>query len=245
MALTRFPRDTFDLIILLGRPASGKSEIISFLENTPLVIRRRKFHLAELEVIDDFPMLWTWFEEDKILSLKLGKPRLYTDEQGYFKHKYFWHLLVERLSLEYSKRVRDEPNLHAYKTVVIEFSRGSEHGGYREAFEHLSDEVLQRAAVVYVAVSFDEALRKNRRRFNPERPDGILEHALPDEKMERLYREDDWFDFSSKDPQYLDVRSLRLPYAVFENEDDVTTDRPEQLSARLERVLGELWSRYP
>ena len=48
----------------------------------------------------------------------------------------------------------------------------------------LPDNLLGRAAVVYVRVSFEESLRKNSLRFNPQRPDSILEHALPDETLE-------------------------------------------------------------
>jgi hypothetical protein len=75
--------------------------------------------------------------------------------------------------------------------VLLEFSRGSEHGGYARAFAHLSEAVLPMLSVVYVRVSFEESRRKNRRRFNPDRPYSILEHGLPDSKLERLYRDDD------------------------------------------------------
>jgi hypothetical protein len=234
-------KDTFDVLILIGRPASGKSEIIDFLMHTSPDVRRRRFRIADLDVLDDFVMLWTWFEEDHILSERLGQPRLYTDADGYFKHPYFWHLLIERLSLEYRKRLRDDPRYHDHTTTVVEFARGSEHGGYAEAFLHLSDDLLRRAAVVYVRVPFEESLRKNRRRFNPERPDSVLEHALPDGKMTRLYRDDDWATFSAGDSGLLAVRSMRVPYVVFENEDDVTTNRPDLLAARLEAVLRRLW----
>jgi len=44
----RIPKDTFDVIILIGRPASGKSEIIDFLLHTRPEVRRTKFHIAEL-----------------------------------------------------------------------------------------------------------------------------------------------------------------------------------------------------
>ncbi len=99
------------VLILIGRPASGKSEIIDYLQKMGDVERRDKFNLGELEVIDDFPMLWTWFEEDTILSKRLDQPRLHTDEQGYFKYSYQWDLLIERLDLEYYKRLRDEIGL--------------------------------------------------------------------------------------------------------------------------------------
>lgn len=234
-------KDTFDVFILIGRPASGKSEIIDFLMHTPPEARRRRFHIAAPDVIDDFPMLWTWFEEDHILSEQFGQPRLHTDSGGYFKHRYFWHLLVERISLEYNKRLRDDPIYHNRATTLVEFSRGDEHGGYSEALPYLADELLRRAVLVYVRVSFEESLRKNRRRLNPVRPDSILEHSLPDEKLTRLYRDDDWAKVSAGDPHFLNVRSVRVPYVVFENEDDVTTGKPDLLAERLEKVLGRLW----
>lgn len=187
-------------------------------------------------------MLWTWFEEDAILSKKLDHPRLHTDESGYFKHPYLWNLLIERIGLEYHKHLRDDSHYHDHTTTLVEFSRGTEHSGYQEAFQHLPEDLLARSGVVYVNVSFEESLRKNRRRFNPGRPDSILEHSLPDEKMDRLYREDDWEQLSAADPNYLLVRGLRIPYIVFENEDDVTTGSPDLLTERLEGVLGELWN---
>jgi hypothetical protein len=233
-------KDSFDVILLIGRPASGKSEIIDFLKHTSADDRRRRFHVGELDVLDDFPMLWAWFEEDDLLSRKLGLPRLHTDAEGYFNPAELWHLLIERLSLEYSKRLR-APAYHNSTTALIEFSRGSEHGGYRAAFLHLSEEILHRAVIVYVNVSFAESLRKNRRRFNPDRPDSILEHGLSDEKLERLYREDDWAELAPGYNGFLEVNGQRVPYAVFENEDDVTTGKPELLKARLETTLGWLW----
>jgi hypothetical protein len=233
--------ESFQVLVLVGRPASGKSEMVDFLERTPLDVRRRKFHIAELDVIDDFPMLWTWFEEDLILDERLGQPRLHTDANSDFKYPYLWHLLIERISLEYHKRLRDGPAYHDRATTVVEFARGSEHGGYQEAFLHLADDLLHRAAVVYVHVSFEESLRKNRRRFNPQRPDSILEHALPDEKLARLYGEDDWAALAADDSGFLTVRSIRVPYVVFENEDDVTTGKPDLLAARLETTLAQLW----
>ncbi len=234
-------KDTLDVLVLIGRPASGKSEIIDFLMHTPPEVRRCRFHVADLDILDDFPMLWTWFEEDHILNERLGQPRLYTDTDGYFKHLYLWHLLIERISLEYHKRLRDDPAYHDHTTAIVEFARGSEHGGYAGAFPHLADNLLRRASVVYVCVSFEESLRKNHRRFNPQRPDSILEHTVPDEKLTQLYCDDDWATFSAGDSHFLTIRSIRVPYVVFENEDDVTTGKPDLLAARLERALGQLW----
>lgn len=236
--------NTFNVILLIGRPASGKSEIIHYLTNLPDDVRRERFHIAQLEVRDDFPMLWTWFEEDDILSKKFDLPRLHSDEQGYFKSPELWQLLIERLSLDYGKLVRDDPSYHEHNTCMIEFSRGSEHGGYAEALRHLSDEVLQNAGIMYVRVPFEESLRKNRRRYNPDKPDSILEHGLSDEKMERLYKEDDFAIIAPGDFGQIEIRGHSVPFVVFPNEDDVTTDKPNQLARRLESILGELWELY-
>jgi hypothetical protein len=233
--------DAFEVLILTGRPASGKSEIIDHLTRLDAATRSSRYHLADLDILDDFPMLWTWFEEDHILSHKLGRPRLHTDEKSYFLHPDLWNLLIERLDLEYGKRLR-EPGYHSRFTTLVEFSRGSEHGGYRTAFQHLGDDLLRKAVVLYVRVSYEESLRKNRRRYNPDRPDSILEHGLSDEKMERLYRLDDWGEFAPGESGFLKIRDQRVPYAVFDNQDDVTTGQPEQLAARLQQVLGKLWA---
>jgi len=236
--------DILPILILIGRPASGKSEIIYYLQKLGEAERRDKFHLGELEVIDDFPMLWTWYEEDDILSNRLNQPRLHTDEQGNFKYFYQWDLLIERLNLEYDKKLRDNADLHETYTVIIEFSRGSQHGGFRRALSHVSEDLLKDAGILYVAVSYEESLRKNRTRFNPARPDSILEHGLPDEKLERLYREDDWQTLTKNDPTHLQVNSVHVPYMVFENEDDVTSGQNNQLGQRLSSRLGELFRLY-
>ena len=233
--------ETFKILFLIGRPAAGKSEIISFLKNLPASERNITCHISDFYEIDDFPMIWTWFEEDKILS-RNGKPRLYTDKDGYFKFNYLWNLLIERLEIEYWKM--ESSSLTGGNTAVIEFARGGQHGGFSEAFSHFSDKLLRQAAVLYIDVSFEESMRKNRKRFNPDKPYSILEHALPDDKLKRLYGQSDWHDLSSANPDYLHLKETRVPYMVFENEDDVTTKGGEALADRLRQCLGELWEKY-
>jgi hypothetical protein len=230
---------TFDIVLLIARPAAGKSEIIDYLKKTPLETRKERFHVGEFDEIDDFPMLWTWFEEDALLA-QMGFPRLHTTEDGYFKYQYLWDLLIERISLEYEKKMRDFDG----DTIILEFSRGSEHGGYRSAFQHLSDEILRNLAILYIDVPWGESLRKNRQRFNPDRPDSILEHGLPDNKLEKLYRETDWDELIKDQPNALKIRGIKIPYAVFNNADDVTTEKGSALGDRLARVLEDLWFDY-
>ncbi len=235
-------QQSFDILILIARPAAGKSEVIDYLKRTELTERARRFHIGEFVEIDDFPMLWTWFEEDQILT-EMGKPRIYTNENGFFNDNDLWNLLIRRLDLEYHKKMRDYPQENR-PTVIIEFSRGKEHGGYAEAFSHFGESLLEKAAVLYIEVSWEESLRKNRQRYNPEREDSILEHGLSDEKMEQLYRHVDWKEISAASPRFLNVKGIEVPYVVFHNEDDVTTGRGTALGNRLEETLAQLWQLY-
>jgi hypothetical protein len=236
--------NAFKVLMLLARPAAGKSEIIRYLKNTPPAERLARFHVGQIAEIDDFPMLWTWFEEDDLLA-EMGKPRLYSTPDGYFRESYLWDLLIRRISLEYIKRQRDYPAQGGPVTTLIEFARGTEHGGWQGAFASLSAAVAQDAAILYVNVSYAESLRKNRRRFNPQRPDSILEHGLSDDKMERLYRDSDWQAVSGgASAGRIAIQGQGTPFVVFENEDDVTTPGGEPLGQRLQTTLGSLWDEY-
>lgn len=233
--------DHFDVLFLIARPAAGKSEVIDYLKRVPPDERLHRFHIGKLVEIDDFPILWSWFEEDHLLE-RMGKPRLYTTQDGTFKEDYLWDLLIRRIDLEYHKKLRDADQADA--TALVEFSRGKAHGGYRNAFQHFSPDILRGGAILYINVSYKESLRKNRQRYNPNRPDSILEHGLSDEKMEQLYKEVDWDEFTAACSTTVSVKGINVPYAVFENEDDVTTARGEALGERLEETLNRLWRRY-
>ena len=235
--------DTFDILLLIARPAAGKSEIIAHLKNTPIEKRKNQYHIGEFEELDDFPMLWTWFEEDDILT-RLGHPRIHTDQEGNFLYDYQWDLLIERINLEYEKRIRDEENYHSRKTIIIEFARGTSHGGFQRAFKHLSKTIADRLAILYLDVSWEESLRKNRSRFNPDKPDSILEHGLSDTKMESLYKSSDWDKIITGQPDTIQIQGVPVPYIIFENEDDVTSQGGEVLSSRLHDRLSKLYQKY-
>ena len=233
----------FDILLLIARPAAGKSEIIAHLKNTPVEDRVQQFHIGEFEELDDFPMLWTWFEEDDILT-RLGHPRIHTDEEGNFLYDYQWDLLIERINLEYEKILRDDPDYHSRHTIVIEFARGTSHGGFQRAFKHLSKTIADRLAILYLDVSWEESLRKNRARFNPDKPDSILEHGLSDSKMESLYRYSDWKEVTADQPERILIKGVPVPYVIFNNEDDLTSQGGNILSNKLQGILSDLFTRY-
>lgn len=231
-------RTTFEVVILNGRPAAGKSEVIDYLKQVPVEERKRRFHIGEFEELDDFPILWERFEDDDVFS-RYGKPRHHTTKDYYFLEPFFWNFLIERLNIAYRRRLRDDPRYHDRRTAIVEFSRGGERG-FEEAYSFLCPEILARGGIVYIDVSYEESARKNRRRANKDRPDSILQHSLPDEKMEFYYRTNDWDRLAARDPQAIEVNGVRVPYAVFKNEPEVT-DKPELLGKALEDVFGRLW----
>jgi hypothetical protein len=222
------------ILVLTGRPAAGKSEVIDFLKRTDVRVRAERFHIGVFEELDDFVYLWETFEIDDILS-KHGRPRLWTDQHYWFKDPFLWDLYIERINLEYKKKIARSPTYHERTTTIIEFARGGGNG-ILGALSLLDDEILSKAALVYIKVSYEESLRKNRRRARPGEEYSILYHSLPDEKMEFYYKTNDWDSLAAMDSDFIAVRGIKVPYAVFENEPEKTLD-DKLLGNELERVM--------
>jgi hypothetical protein len=230
--------DKLDVFLLVGRPASGKSETIDFLKRLSDAQRLQDYHIAPFEELDDFVYVWQTFENDAIWE-RMGLGRRDTDQQLYFLGEHIWDFFIERIDLDFRKKLARDPFLLQGHTVIVEFSRGGENG-YANAMEHLSDELLQHAALLYIDVSFAESLRKNRRRYRPDQADSILYHSLEDAKMERYYKINDWENLShGRDNGFIDVRGQRVPFGVFHNEPEKTLDT-ELLSSALHDVTGQL-----
>ncbi len=227
------------VLIITGRPAAGKSEVIDYLKKAPPDERLRRFGIGEFDELDDFVYVWETFEVDDILS-RCGKRRLWTDEKYYFTDTFIWNVYIERINLEYRKKIARDPGYHQSKTVLIEFARGGENG-IREALDHLHDDILKVARLMYIRVSYEESVRKNRRRARKGMEDSILYHSLPDEKMEFYYKTNDWETIERQDPNHIAVRGFKIPYAVFENMPEKTLD-PALIGTELDRVAGKLRS---
>ncbi len=231
--------DHFEIIILTARPAAGKSEVIDYLKKTDIATRKKRFHIGEFEEIDDFLYVWDTFVIDDIMT-KHGKPRLFTDKDYYFKNHFIWNLFIEKINVAYAKNLAYNPLYHDTYTAIIEFARGGE-DGIGEALTYLSDEILKKAGIFYIDVSYEESVRKNRARARKGQEDSILFHSLPDEKMEFYYKINDWEKLTKDDPEYITVKGIKVPYAVFRNEPDFTTAGGEPLGKALESTFGRLW----
>ena len=232
--------EVFPCIILNGRPAAGKSEVIDYLKNTSIEERKKRFHIGEFIEIDDFPYIWEWFEEDDILS-KYGKERLHSKPDYYFKDEIFWDVCIEKLNLAFAKHMRDVKGFSKDITGIIEFSRGGENG-FAHAYSILSDEILKMSGICYIKVSYEESVRKNRRRARKGQEDTVLFHSLPDDKMDFYYKVNDWDKIAPDMDGYMKVNGINVPYAVFPNEPEAT-DAPEKIAPVLEETLCRLWKR--
>ena len=233
-------QETFEVIVLIGRPAAGKSEVIDYLKKEGIERRKKRFRIGAFEEIDDFPFVWETFEIDDIFS-KHGRERVFTTPDYYFKDPFTWSLFIERINLEFAKKLAGNPNYLKDTTAIVEFARGGENS-FGEAFSLLSDEILERAGVVYINVSYEESCRKNRRRFDRKQAHSVLFHSLPDEKMEFYYKVNDWNKMAKGNDGYLKIKGHTVPFSVFNNEPEVT-DKPEELGIALEDVFGKLWKR--
>jgi thymidylate kinase len=231
---------TLDLLLLLGRPASGKSEFIDFMSRQPVERRRTHQHLGAFDVIDDFPILWQKFEEDDLWESQ-GRPRLYSrraDGNYAVSDPGIWPFLIDRLDRDASRRLAIQAE---GASLIVEFSRGGA-SGYADALERFSDPVLSRAAILYVEVSFEESWRRNLARYDEKRRSGILTHSVPRQEMESTYGSDDWASLTGgRTSGTIVVRGIEIPFATMHNEPESVD--PTVLGPRYGRALDELFSR--
>ncbi len=228
----------FPILIITGRPAAGKSEVIDFLRKCDPIVRIEKYHIATFEELDDFIYVWETFELDDLMT-QMGQERVWSDEKYWFKDQYIWDLYIKRLALDYRKKIVKDPAYHDRLTTLVEFARGGDNA-IHHALSFLSDEMLSRASLMYIRVSYEESVRRNRRRARKGEEDSVLYHSLPDEKMDFYYRTNDWDQLEARNPNFIEVKDCKIPYAVFENMPEKTLD-PRLIDDELERATSKLW----
>jgi thymidylate kinase len=234
------PADScLDVLLLLGRPASGKSEFIDFMRRVRPADRAQVYHIGSLAVADDFPILWQKFEEDDAWE-RLGQSRLYSkraDGNYAVTDDRLWGFLIDRLNAEAGARPASPGS-----TLLVEFSRGGR-TGYAEALAQLSDDVLGRAAILYLSVSFEESWRRNVARYDEKRRSGILTHSVPREEMERTYGTDDWASLTGGSPRgRIAVGRHEVPFVTLPNEPESVD--PLVLGPRYRGALDALFAAW-
>ena len=232
----------FKRLFVLGRPASGKSELLDFMSKLPDAERAERFHIGTMSVVDDFVWLWEKFEEDDLWEKVTGK-RLHSKRSG---HAYalgageLFDFLIEKLNFEISRRFLNDNTFSSKNTLLIEFSRGGEKP-YGPALGRFSPEIYERSAILYIDVSGAESVRRNDARYKEKLKHSILAHKCPDEDMQRFYREDDWPELTQgKQSGKLTLSGVEVPFVTMHNEPESTD--PAVLGPRYGEALGKLWS---
>jgi len=232
--------ETFDVLLLLGRPASGKSEFIDFMSGLSSDHRAREFFLAPFEVVDDFPILWDLFLWDDAWEAAGRERRASRRCDGNYAvaDDAVWGMLIDRIN----ERVGATSSFAlpaSHRTTIVEFSRGGP-SGYRDALARISPEILRRAAALYVSVSFEESWRRNLARYDEKRRHGILTHSVPRDEMERTYGSDDWNAIAGEPTGWIQAGDIAVPYATLFNEPESVD--PEVLADRYRSALGPLYA---
>jgi hypothetical protein len=236
--------DIFQHLLVLGRPACGKSEFIDFLKHSPEDMRARRLHIGRFEEVDDFPWLWEKFQEDAIWE-KAGYERLYTQEympgnpgmapKGAKLFDWCMHKFNDVIARRYLSR----PGFYRDSTLLVEFSRGRTNG-FGRALGMLSREVLERAAIFYISVSREESWRRNVARYQEKLRHSILAHMVPRETYDYFYDTNDWGELTGDRPSgRLDISGLGVPFVSMNNEPESTD--PAVLEERYASALGQLW----
>ena len=233
----------FDHVILNGRPGGGKSELIDFLKKTPAGERMERYHLGEFVELDDFTWLWEKFVEDDLWE-DLDQPRLYSRRVpgGYVQTEgdRLLDMLMRKFDQVVTRDYLPRPDFYEDGSLFIEFARGVADGGYRQAYESLSDAVLRRAVIVYIFVSFEESQRRNEARYQEALAHSILAHRLPEEAIQRFSAQQDFMDLvDNRDSGYVDLRGISVPFVVIHNAPELK--ERAALEARYTPALQTLW----
>ena len=238
-------KQAFDHLILIGRPASGKSEFIDYMKKDVSDSERlEKFHIAPFEELDDFLWLWQICHDDDIWE-ELGCPRVVSKKSGHghmITKPAFWNFLIKKFNHTVATKYAPNADFYNNKTLFIEFSRGTDKG-YSEAFSHMSKDVLKRSAILYVNVSFKESLRRNEARYQEKLKHSVLAHKTPDEQMNEYYNVDDWAKITHEKPDgFLELHGVRVPFVTMNNEPE--SKDVKVLEGRYKAALDKLFEHY-
>jgi hypothetical protein len=230
----------FANLFVLGRPAGGKSEFIDFMKKCPADVRAAAFGIGRFEEVDDFPWLWEACLEDDARESR-GEPRLVSEQtpEGYnITRPKFRGSLVDRFNQAIAARNAANPRFYDDGTLLIEFARGRD-DGFRESLERFQPDILARAAILYIDVSFEESFRRNNARYKKGQEESILFHKVPDRDMLGFFKENDWAAITGGAPDgWLDLRGVRVPFASMPNEPE--SSDPAVLRDRYARALQRL-----
>lgn len=233
----------FENLMVIGRPASGKSEFFDFIRNKISDEKRLSdLHIAPFDEIDDFPWIYEKFIEDNIWE-SCGYPRRYSvpvGEKIYNTSDYsLYDFMIGKFNEVIRKKYLSDPSYYERRTLLVEFARGMK-DAYKRAFALMGSDVLERSAILNVHVSFEESIRRNYARASEKDEQGVLHHTVPKDVIEGYYRDNDWLELTdNKESGYLTLNGVKVPFVTMNNEPELKPS-PE-LEQRYISALNKLW----
>jgi hypothetical protein len=235
---------TFDHLLLLGRPASGKSEFIDFMKKVPDDVRARKYHIGRFEEVDDFVWIWEKFMEDDLWE-KAGYDRLYSKQympgnpglspEG----ERLFDFCMQKFNDVITKKYLKKDRFYDDGTLFVEFARGRKNA-FRKSLGALEPEILRRSAILFIYVTMEESWRRNVARYQEKLKHSILAHMVPKETFDYYYSEHDWLDLTDEKPAgHIQVGGLKIPFVTMNNEPESTD--PVILEKRYGDALNKLY----
>lgn len=236
---------TFDNLMLIGRAGSGKSELIDFLKNVDEASRLEKYHIGAFTEVDDFPWIHAMFKDEDIWE-ELGRPRRYSRriENVYATTDYeIYSFTIMKFNVEIRKHFINTPGFYKNNTLFIEYARGRDNG-YRDALNLFDREILEHTAVFYMDNTFEESMRRNIvRSSDSDVNQTVLNHKVPVEVMEHLYKTHDWYELTGKKASgYVEVKGVKVPFVTVWNIPE--SHDFKVLEGRYSPPLKDLWRLY-
>ncbi len=233
--------DHFSNLFVFGRPAAGKSEFIDFIKNCEAYKRRKKFGIAPFEIIDDY-FFYVELSENEGIFESLGVSRHLTKATSdgiVVTDRGCFDFVSEKINRMIVKREKERPDYFNTQSRLIEFSRGEAENGYEHCMKLLHKEILDQGAIIYIKASYQEAMRRNEARYQEKLKFSGLAHKVPEEAMERFYRDDDWNRLTrSESHGHIEIDGVKIPFVTLDNEEE--SKDPVVLEARYEAALQTL-----
>jgi hypothetical protein len=184
--------------------------------------------------------------KDEDILEQLGYPRRFGErvENVYRTKDYnLYNFLILKFNVTIKEKYIAKPEFYEKKTLFIEFARGRE-DGYKKVFNMLDKEILKNSAIFYLDNTFEESLRRNTTRStDKDTNQTILNHKVPVEVMEYLYKTHDWYELTDKQPSgYVSAQGLKIPFVTVWNMPETLDFKA--LEERYSGPLKKLWELY-
>ena len=136
--------ETFDVVLLLALPASGKSEVRRYLANVQAEELKKDFHIGDTLQLDDFPYVHMMRRADDEL-VKMGRARIFfMSPDRPFADPKDWGTLIHLINEDYSDLVEKRVSnpVSAAAVLIERLERAAKKAGFGPRLSALDERTL-------------------------------------------------------------------------------------------------------